>query len=200
MTGHTKFMGKPNVKELLLENGLRILQAGGFNATSVQDITEAAGVPKGSFYNHFDSKEALGADAVVRYMENAGAFEVVLHDKSLAPLVRLRRYFEGLIEERTANDFRGGCLLVSFGAELSDHSELIRTTVSQGFQTWTSTIGSVIAEAQEAGDVAGDISVQLLTDFLLNSWEGCLLRAKIEKSHAPLEQFMQLGFTKILSR
>ena len=60
-------MAKPNVKEKLIEAGLKTLLAGGFNGVGVQEITDAAGVPKGSFYNHFDSKETLGAEIVERY-------------------------------------------------------------------------------------------------------------------------------------
>src|SRR5215470_14003251 len=70
MTGHITVV-KPNVREQLLDTGLQVLHERGFNATSVQDITEAAGVPKGSFYNHFESKEALGAEVVLRYLESS---------------------------------------------------------------------------------------------------------------------------------
>ena len=64
-TGHIAAMARHNVREQLLSAGLETLQRRGFNATSVEDITKAAGVPKGSFYNHFESKEAL-LDAVFR--------------------------------------------------------------------------------------------------------------------------------------
>src|SRR5215468_6021797 len=70
MTGHINVV-KANVREQLLDTGLQVLHERGFNATSVQDITEAAGVPKGSFYNHFESKEDLGAEVVSRYLEKA---------------------------------------------------------------------------------------------------------------------------------
>ena len=70
-------MARLNVREQLLSAGLDTLHRRGFNATSVQDITEAAGVPKGSFYNHFESKEALGAEAVVRYRETSEAWKAL---------------------------------------------------------------------------------------------------------------------------
>lgn len=62
-------MAKPHVREEILAAGLETLHNRGFNATSVQDITEAAGVPKGSFYNHFASKEELGSAFVAAYAE-----------------------------------------------------------------------------------------------------------------------------------
>ena len=62
-------MAKANVKEQIVTTSLNLLHSKGFNATSVQDITDAAGVPKGSFYNHFSSKEALGLEVLQRYTE-----------------------------------------------------------------------------------------------------------------------------------
>ena len=96
MTGHIGGM-KPNVRDQLLDTGLQLLHERGFNATSVQDITEAAGVPKGSFYNHFESKEDLGAEVVLRYLESSNETQAVLRDPELSPHARLRKYFEGLV-------------------------------------------------------------------------------------------------------
>src|SRR5262245_49558975 len=134
MTGHIVLM-KPNHRDLLLDTGLRVLHERGFNATSVQDITEAAGVPKGSFYNHFESKEDLGAEVVLRYLESSNKTQAVLRDAKLSPHARLRKYFEGLVQVAEKKEFCGGCLLGNFGAELSEQSGMIRARVSKGFST-----------------------------------------------------------------
>jgi len=153
MTGHLILM-KPNHRDLLLDTGLRVLHKRGFNATSVQDITEAAGVPKGSFYNHFESKEDLGAEVILRYLESSNKTQAVLRDPKLSPYARLRKYFEGLVQVAEKNEFCGGCLLGNFGAELSDQSEMIRVRVSKGFSTWSASIAGVIAEAQAEGQIS----------------------------------------------
>src|SRR5471032_967226 len=98
-------MPKPNVREQIVTTSLNLLHSKGFNATSVQDITEAAGVPKGSFYNHFASKEALGMEVLQRYAGVAGSHLALLDDTALAPKARLARYFGLLIESNAANDF-----------------------------------------------------------------------------------------------
>src|SRR5438128_7137702 len=112
-TGHIVSMARVNVREQLLSAGLDTLHRGGFNATSVQDITEAAGVPKGSFYNHFESKEALGAEAVVKYRETSEAWKALraLGDTKAAPLTRLRKYFESATERALKAESWSGCLL-----------------------------------------------------------------------------------------
>ena len=88
---------QPGLREQLLEAGLDTLHRKGFNATSVQDITDAAGAPKGSFYNHFESKEALAAEALRAYVEKGRARREILRDTKLPPLRRLRRYFEAMV-------------------------------------------------------------------------------------------------------
>jgi TetR/AcrR family transcriptional repressor of nem operon len=122
-------MSKPSLRDNILTAGLEALHSRGFNATSVQDITEAAGVPKGSFYNHFSSKEELGAAVVEQYSARASKRCAILADASIAPLQRIRLYFEGLIASAR---YPGtpGCLLGNFSAELSNQSPAIRECVS----------------------------------------------------------------------
>src|SRR5215468_4662193 len=199
MTGHIIAV-KPNVREQLLDTGLQILHERGFNATSVQDITEAAGVPKGSFYNHFESKEDLGAEVVLRYLEsNNNKTQAVLRDPKLSPHARLRKYFEGLVQVAEKKEFCGGCLLGNFGAELSEQSEKIRARVSEGFSTWSAMIANVIGEAQAGGQISKDLPASTLAAFVLNGWEGALVRARVDKSKAALEQFVKVTFAKTLA-
>src|SRR5947209_19619002 len=115
-----------DVRGRLLEAGVRIFSKSGFNGCSVQDITEAAGVPKGSFYNHFDSKEALGAAALEHYWSDGACDRLdVLIQPDLTPLARLRTYFEQAVADIAAMDYTCGCLIGNMAAELSDHRPLI---------------------------------------------------------------------------
>ena len=197
MTGHITLM-KPNVREQLIHKGLQVLHEQGFNATSVQDITEAAGVPKGSFYNHFESKEDLGAEVVSRYLESSNRTQVVLRDPKLSPYARLRKYFERLVQVAEKKEFCGGCLLGNFGAELSEQSAMIRVRVSKEFSTWSAMIANVVAEAQAKGQISKDLPASTLAAFVLNGWEGALVRARVDKSKTPLEQFVKVTFAKTL--
>jgi TetR/AcrR family transcriptional repressor of nem operon len=87
-------MAKPNVRERLLDAGVEAFHRRGFNGCGVQEITEAAGVPKGSFYNHFASKEALGAAVLDRYWQQRGDTTLrILEDRDVRPRERLWRYF-----------------------------------------------------------------------------------------------------------
>src|ERR1700761_1118340 len=102
-------MPRPSVKEKLLETALDRFQAQGFNGCGVQDITDAAGVPKGSFYNHFKSKEALALEVLDQY--RAGNHFDLLSDGGMTPIASLRAHFEFLAERLQGWKFtRGGFL------------------------------------------------------------------------------------------
>ncbi|HEY1941695.1 MAG TPA: TetR family transcriptional regulator C-terminal domain-containing protein [Roseiarcus sp.] len=178
--------------------GLETLHKRGFNATSVDDIAKAAGAPKGSFYNHFSSKEDFGAAAVSLYAEKVGTRLAVLDERGLAPLERLRRYFEAMAELSAAPD-APGCLLGNFAAELSSQSPAIRERVSAAFADWRLALARVIAEAQRGGDIRAESPPEALAAFLIDAWEGALLRTKVEQSPAPLRGFLDIAFTKILT-
>jgi TetR/AcrR family transcriptional repressor of nem operon len=191
-------MPKPNVREEILTAGLAALHSRGFNATSVQDITEAAGVPKGSFYNHFASKEDLGAAVVQLYSDKGEIRRRALKDRAVPPLERLRGYFEGLAG--TAR-YPGapGCLLGNFGAELSNQSPTIRDRVSAAFATWVDVLAEVIDEAQRAGDISSDQTPKALAAFVIDAWEGAVMRGKVEQNRAPVDSFLAMIFAKVLT-
>jgi TetR/AcrR family transcriptional repressor of nem operon len=194
-------MARTNVREQLLSAGLDALHRRGFNATSVQDITEAAGVPKGSFYNHFESKEALGAEAVLKYREKSEAWKAVrvLRDTRVAPVTRLRKYFDSLAERALKAESWSGCLLGNFACELSNQSPLIREQVAAALAAWSDEIALVIGEAQRAGALSKDLPPKALAAFVINAWEGAVLRAQVDKDRAPLQLFLKVAFSKILT-
>ena len=191
-------MARHNVREQIVEAGLKTLLDRGFNACGVRDITEAAGVPTGSFYNHFASKEMLGAEIVERYAQQNSRRKALL-DKTLPPLERLRRHFAGLSQMYGDLDYGRGCLLGNFSAELADHSPLIRERLAALFASWTKDIGDAVRDAQEDGSVSNRTNAADLAAFLLDAYEGALLRARVEKSGAPLDRFTTIAFAHLLA-
>jgi TetR/AcrR family transcriptional repressor of nem operon len=192
-------MARPDVREKLLAAGLEALHKRGFNATGVQDITDAAKVPKGSFYNHFESKDALGVEVVGRWSAGMAERRKTLVEGSGKPLQRLRTYFKALNDIGPATGFSSGCLMGNFSAELSTQSPAIRAALATGFDGWTRDVARVVAEAQKAGDVSKGMSAQALAGFVIDAWEGAVLRSRVEKSAAALDAFLSVTFNKILT-
>jgi TetR/AcrR family transcriptional regulator, transcriptional repressor for nem operon len=200
MTGHIARMAKANVRERLLEAGLETLHRRGFNGCGVQEIASTAGVPKGSFYNHFESKEELGAAVIERYWkQRAGSALRLLDEPEFGPRERLRRYFSALADKMGKRAYSGGCLIGNLGAELSDQSELIRVGVEAAFAKWVEALELCIREGQSGGAIRADIDAAVLASFLINAWEGAVLRAKVVKNSAPLEEFKQIVFGNLLA-
>jgi len=177
-------MGTSSTREQLLEVGLERLRSTGYTSTGVKDILDVAGVPKGSFYHYFPSKEAFASEVFQRYAEGeVRRLERVLGDRKVAPLKRLRRYFEELIAVYGQSGSTSGCLVGSMSLEVADHS--------QKLQTQLQTIFGVLRQSTQS---------DALAEFLLNSYEGALVRMKAEKSDKPLENFLHFIFDVLLKK
>jgi TetR/AcrR family transcriptional repressor of nem operon len=191
-------MPKHDTKEKLIQAALKTLLEKGFNGVGVQEITEVAGVPKGSFYNHFESKDALGVEIVERYGVGSTR-RAVLTDKTVRPLERLRTHFAALNDMFIASKFTRGCLLGNFSAELANQSPAVRDSLAQLFKTWTKDLEVAISDAQAEGSIGSKARPGDLAAFLLDAYEGTLLRARVERSRAPFDRFMTFTFEQILA-
>jgi TetR/AcrR family transcriptional repressor of nem operon len=191
---------KIDTRSNLIQVGLKMVHQEGYTATGIQSIVEGAGVPKGSFYNHFTSKETFGAEVIDAYFDrNEDKLRSFLCNPDVAPLTRLEAYFDDRIEAFRAIRFTKGCLLGNFSAEAADHSALLREHLVKQFGAWSRFFENCIAEAQGQGTISNQFPAALLGRFLLNSWEGALLRMRVEKGEAPLIDFKEVVFGSLLA-
>lgn len=190
-------MGRPSVRQQLVDAALDVFWTTGFNGSSVQDLTDAAGVPKGSFYNHFDGKEALALEALAAYA--AQHDPRALKEAGPEPIERLRRDFRKRWKTVKERGYKGGCFLGSLSSEIADTHETSRAEFARYFQLWSEAIAGVIAEAQAAGAVANRADPQLLGRFVLNAWQGTLLRAKTQRGEEPFKDFVAVVFGGLLA-
>ena len=122
----------------------------------------------------------------------------LLFGTNAPPLVRLRKYFEYYAKHFESIGFREGCLLGDLGAEVSDGIEPIRARNHAAYGAWDSDVAQVNAEGIECGDIKPMGPPMPVARYLINGWEGALLRMKAEKSSAPLDEFMVLSFDVLL--
>jgi TetR/AcrR family transcriptional repressor of nem operon len=195
-TGHIGTMPRPSVREVIVETAVVEFHRNGFAACSVDTITKAAGVPKGSFYNHFKSKESLGAEVIARYAATARWNDDV--DPGLSVIGQLRARFEVMRDVFAEYGHTRGCLIGNMGEEVADHSETIRAQVKASMSGWTDVIAESIRTAQAEGSIATTMDAGLLGRFVLDAWEGALLRAKVVKSTEPLDGFFAAVFDTLL--
>jgi TetR/AcrR family transcriptional repressor of nem operon len=188
-----------STRDHLIGVGLELMRKYGYGATGVQEILDAAGVPKGSFYHHFSSKEEFTAAVLDRYVTLEGEHCLeVLGNTRQAPLRRLRRYFEDLIRTAGQSAPTQGCLIGSLSLEIAGTSRLLQNCLSSNFTRWQAVIASVLQEAIEKGDLPKSTRPEALAGFVLNTWEGVLLRSQADRSDTPLKDFLHYMFEEFL--
>jgi TetR/AcrR family transcriptional repressor of nem operon len=192
-------IAKVTTKAALVDAGIAIMLEKGYHHTGIQDVLQAAGVPKGSFYYYFPSKEAFALEVIASW---AAAYterlEQALGETTQSPLTRLRRHLEQTLARFERRGCRGGCLIGNLSQELADQSDHFGTQLEAVLTSWRERYVRLFREAQAVGELRTAVDPQGLADFYLNSFEGALLRAKVSKSPAPLRLFITLMFDSVL--
>jgi len=191
-------MAKRSLRDQILRAGLPVMFRCGYHAASVRDICTAAGAPQGSFTNHFRSKEAFAVEVLDRYFDYLqGLVAQALKDETLTPRQRLKRYLDVITDKLEHDRWMLGCLIGDFSLQVSSHSRLLRKRLDSIFREWRTLFASCIAAAQSAGEVDSHFDATELAEFLLASWEGAILRMKVERSPAALERFKTIVFETV---
>lgn len=168
-----------------------MLLARGYHGTGLKDVLGRVGVPKGSFYNYFGSKEDFGVEVIRHYAASRDAeLDTALEGAEQDALGALRRYFTGLARDLEEGGFCGGCLVANLGAEVED-SPACRAALQTAFEDWRVRFTRGLALAQEQGTVRGDIPARELAELLVDAWEGAVIRMKVERSGEPLRQVLR---------
>jgi TetR/AcrR family transcriptional repressor of nem operon len=197
--GHIGRVGQPSNKDKLLAEGLRVVHKSGFGASSVRDIVQAAGVPQGSFTNHFASKEVFGLEILARYIEATDAVvAATLRNDTLPPLHRLRLWLERQIDFLEEDDCRMGCLLGNLSAEASEQSEAIRVRVARAFTEYQAAVAYCLRAAVSAGELVSTTDTNEIAGFIISSLQGSILVAKAQRSSAPIQRFVRILFSMVL--
>jgi TetR/AcrR family transcriptional regulator, transcriptional repressor for nem operon len=171
----------------------------GYQGATVRDICAAAGAPQGSFTNHFRSKEAFAEEVLDQYFDYLkGLMRQALNDETRTPRQRLKRYLDIITGKLECDRWRIGCLIGDLSLEASSQSKRLRERLDAIFQEWRTLFASCIAAAQSAGEVDSKFDATELAEFLLASWEGAILRMKVERGPAALERFKRIVFETVL--
>lgn len=188
-------MARPSLREKIIESGVRTLHERGFAGAGVREITAEAGVPQGCFTNHFRSKEAFAVAILDRYHERTQAImDRTLRDESRPAVERLRAYFDAIAEWLEAAGWRYGCLVGNMSLEISEQSELLRTHLVEICRTLTRSFADVVRVGQANGEIRRDLDADDAATFILSSWEGAMMRMKVDRSPRPIEQFKRVLF------
>lgn len=188
-----------NTRDKLIEVSVQLIAIKGFNNTGIAEILGQAGVPKGSFYHYFKSKDDLGL-AVIEYYGSflRDGLDSSLNQSQGSALVRLRAYFDSVLEDVAQDYCRCNCLLGNLGQELALQSDVMRLAIHKHYSAVEKRLAECLAEAKAEGELSAIADESLLARMLFAAWEGCLVRAKLEQSVQPLRDLLDLYFGKLL--
>ena len=190
---------KRDAKADIINAGADLIHRQGFNRTGLKEILDAAGVPKGSFYFYFKSKEDFGLTLIDHFQEvMAENARPLLADRALPPLQRLARFFATRREFFEQGGCQRGCAIGNLAQEMSDLSPAMRHGVSRVLSSLADSLEALLAEAAGCGDLPVDLDPGRTAAFIVDAWEGALLRMKAEKNVEPLRRFEDMIFSRLL--
>jgi len=174
----------------LLRSGLALLTEKGYSATGLEEILRREGVPKGSFYHYFDSKQAFGLALIDEYQRFfCHRLDKCLTATEMEPLQRLAAFVELSEQGMARYQFRRGCLIGNLGQELTALPEDFRQRLCEAMQQWQQRLANCLEEAQQVGQIAPEQDCQQLAYLFWTGWEGAVLRAKLEQNGRALQDF-----------
>ena len=187
------------MRRRLLEAGLELVHARGFAASGVKDITDAAGVPKGSFYAYFPSKEALAEAILEHYWSDIEMRLLPILGEDGSAQERITRFFHALADDHAAGDFLLGCLIGKMSLELSSSSDPVRAELLRILDRWDEALTACVRSGQGgSGGVRADLDAVELASLLIEAWEGAALRGKVTRSRTPYDRFEAITVPALL--
>ncbi|MEQ9405575.1 MAG: TetR family transcriptional regulator C-terminal domain-containing protein [Cyclobacteriaceae bacterium] len=187
-------MGGLNKREHLIETGQNQILTHGYDLSSIKNITAAAGLPKGSFYHYFESKEKFALEAMDQFVN---AFEEQLPDKQ-DNLLTISKLIDARINAIVKINYARECYMSIMSHASTNEDEGFRHSVVNALERSTRTINSLLAKLMKKGLISSDYDLKELQEFVDFSWRGARLKAKLLKSEQPLVIFKKYLMEYIL--
>lgn len=190
-----------DVRSHILDEAQRLVAARGFTGVGLNEILTSAGVPKGSFYHWFASKEAFGSDLLEHYFSNyLSELDGMLGDKRVPARQRLANYWRFWRDNQESNDLEGKCLAVKLGAEVSDISEDMRNVLKSGTSAIISRLARAIKEGLADGSIVTTVDPDDLAETLYQLWLGASIMTKITRNADPFDAALAAADEMLLGR
>lgn len=184
-------MTTPHTKERILDAAETLMWEKSFHSVGLNEILKAVGVPKGSFYHYFESKEHFGVELLKHYIAEATRqkTEMLLTDKTEAdPIKRLLLSLESTITTFQENGGKCPCLVLKLASEVSSLSEAMREVLAQGMPVWMGILAGVFDEAIATGNLAASVDSTAEAALVRDLWAGAIQRSTISQSPEPMKQ------------
>ena len=192
---------QPNTRDRIIETGAKIIHRKGFNHTGIQEILNAANVPKGSFYNYFKSKDEFGLQIIDYFSAHFKRIaKETLEDTRVSPLSRIYAFLTAFMEYFESQNYAGGCPIGNLAQEMGDLSPVFRRKLSEAINMMIDAYKQVLAAAQNDNKISKSLDIQDTAGFIIASWHGAIIQMKLTQSLAPLKNHRRFVFDHILKK
>jgi len=190
-----------DTRESLLRAGMLMLTETGFTRSGIDPILKSVGVPKGSFYHYFASKETFGLAVLERYRRYFEAkLDAFLLDETFPPLERLQRFAKDAQDAIVRHDFKRGCLVGNLEQESTHLSNVFRQQLQETYQSWQWRVAECLMHAQKADEITLQDSIENTSQAFWIGWEGAVHRSRLMKSTLPLSVFLDFFIQAIKTK
>ncbi|MDF1697804.1 MAG: TetR/AcrR family transcriptional regulator [Saprospiraceae bacterium] len=188
-------MGYKHSIEEILDIGYDVLRKNGYHNVGVNQILKEAGIPKGSFYNFFESKEDFAIKVVNRYGEsNAKWMEVFFENPQLSPMESLKSFYKFMIDTNEKDEFLSGCIVNNMSIEIGRISDTMATSANEQFLSWLDILASVVQKGQELKEITTKFTALEIAEYLHAGFYGTFSRMKVTRNRKYMDIWYKLSF------
>ena len=185
----------PDTRQHILNTARAIILGKGFAAVGLNEILTSAGVPKGSFYHYFKSKEDFGNTLLQDYFDKYLArLEQALRPGAAPAGEQLLCFFRDWIDTQSCHDVEGKCVVVKLGAEVADLSDTMRATLQHGTSRVTAVLADCIGRGMRERSIAPALDAQKTAQVLYQMWLGATVLGKVHRTRQPLEDALDATY------
>ncbi len=188
-----------NTRATILRAGHDAITEKSYHGVGLKEILDRAGVPKGSFYHNFKSKEDFAAQLVdVSTDDFVQYLRASLTDKGKEPVDRILNFFSEKREYYIANNLVCDCAIAKIAMELCSHSEMVRGAIKYSYDACTAVLAQCIREAQAAGEIGSKKDADMLANLIFCGFQGVNIRVQINKDIQCFDDYVDMVLYTIL--
>lgn len=192
-------MGNQNSKQKILLKGAELVHLKGYNNTGLKEILDYAGVPKGSFYFYFKSKEEFGLELLEFHFSFFRKLIVhYFNNTEIDPVNRIKLFFKDFKSLMLSQQCKLGCPIGNIIQEMSSINDNFREKLTSFYKELIGTLNNSLKEAQDNGEISDNLDTYKISEFIINSWQGSIMEMKLLRDIKPLELFEQIVLNNIL--
>ena len=188
-------MGYKHNKEEILDVGYDVFRKNGYHNVGINQILKESGIPKGSFYNFFESKEDFAQQVIKRYGENNQCWmQKYFDDCELSPLECLKSFYAMMIHYNEEENYAGGCLVNNMSVEVGRNNDALAKESNQQFVSWLQVLASVVKKGQEQHQITRQYTAEELAEYLHAGFYGVLSRTKVTRNRVYMDAWHKMTF------